>query len=513
MIIRKWLTLLLPVLLLPALLLPMSVRADVSDLKVLTHNVFFPVFGWGLGEGPGNAQRAALIKQADYIRGYDVVVLNELFEVAYDGSGPANIVLDGLYSQYPYQTPIIASNLNDHLWDQTIGSIDSVKKNGGVAILSQWPIEEQIQVMYGTSCGDDSLDNKGFVYARINRHNERIHVIGTHTQSESSNCGGEPKGADVRTAQLQKIAAFIDSKNIPEDEVVIIAGDLNIKRGGPEYSGMLSTLKAADPLYHNTTESWNPAQNDLAAKQYPGYQPEHLDYVLLEAGHKQIPGWGNATLVPSSGANNTWQDTVNIPNFFHYESDEFSDHFPVVGYAATVADAPDLTPRKESYKKIRLKSVSSGGYVSLSNESDGWLMADQTSPSWRTEFEIETWGLDYADTYCLATNNYKSINGWPGVFVKLKSKHNGRYMKYWRGGDGDYGYYAASEPSDKLYIRKTGPTTDGCIQNGDRVVFGDFGGVFWYYVTVWPSGSWKNAMFLWDRGYDSDNEFIIEVVE
>lgn len=495
------------------LLLPTLVKADYADLKVLTHNVFFPVFGWGLGEGPGNAQRAALIKQAEYIRGYDVVVLNELFEVAFDGSGPANIVLDGLYADYPYQTPIIGSDLNNHQWDQSIGYINPVKKNGGVAIVSQWPIEEQIQVMYELSCGDDSLDNKGFVYAKINRNNDRVHVIGTHTQSESSNCGGEPKGAGVRAAQLKKISAFIESKAIPENEPVIIAGDLNIKRGGPEYQSMLATLNTTEPVYHNETESWNPAMNDLAAKQYPGYQPEHLDYVLLEQNHLQIPGWGNATLVPSSGANNTWQDTVNIPDFYHYESDEFSDHFPVAGYAAGVSDTPDLSPRTERYKRVRLKSVSSGNYVALTNESDGWLLADQTESSWKTDFEIEGWGLNYTDTYCLTTNNYGAINGWPGTYIKLKSKHNGRYMNYWRGGDGDYGYYAATSPSEKLYVRKVAPTTDGCIQHGDRVVLGDFGGAFWYYVTVWPSGSWKNAMFLWDRGYDADNEFIIEVMD
>lgn len=66
---------------------------------------------------------------------------------------------------------------------------------------------------------------------------------------------------------------------------------------------------------------------------------------------------------------------MNIPDFYHYESDEFSDYFPVAGDAAGVASAPDLSPRTEGYTRVRLKSVSSGHSVALSNESDGWLMA------------------------------------------------------------------------------------------------------------------------------------------
>lgn len=490
------------------LLLGMPAQASYNDLRVLTHNVYLPVFLRGLGTGPGTDQRAALVAQADYIRGYDVVALNELFELNYDGSGPANVILQGLANDYPYQTPVIASDLNASQWDDSIGHIDPVKKNGGVAILSRWPIEYQAQVMFNNSCGDDSLDNKGFAYARILRNGERLHLIATHTQSESSSCGGTPKGSAERLAQFGKIRDFVAAQNIPAHEPVIIAGDLNVKTQGPEYQNMLSALNARAPQYLNDIPSWNPEQNDLAAKQYPGYAPEHLDYLLLSAAHADIPGWGNATL-PVAAAS-TWRDTVIIPDSYHYESDEYSDHFPVVGLGAA-ASQPDISPRQERYRQVRFKALNSGGYLGLSNNSDGWLTTNHSASDASSSFRIEGWGTQFTDLYCLTSNNYKDVGGWPGAYIKLRSNQNGRYMNYWRGGDGDYGYYAATSPSENLYLRKVGPVSDGCLKDGDEVVFGDFGGSFWYYVRNWQGGNWHNHLFLWDRSYGNDHRFRVEI--
>ena len=498
--IKKSLTLL-------ALLMAFSSHAAYPQLRVLTHNTYFPVFMWGLGTGPGNHERAVAIAASDYWSGYDVVALNELFELNYDGSGPANRLLQGLATEYPYQTPIIASNLNADAWHDSQGYIDPVKKNGGVAIVSRWPIEYQAQVMFNISCGDDSLDNKGFAYARINRNGEKLHIIATHTQSESSNCGGEPKGSGERSTQFSKIRQFIEQRQIPADEAVIISGDLNVKRAGAEYQAMLSALNAREPAYLNNLPSWDPQTNDLAAKQYPDYAAEHLDYLLLSAAHADIPGWGNATLPVST--QQTWQDTVTIPDGYHYESDEFSDHFPVAGLSAD-APRPDLQARQPQYQHIRLRAVNSGGYLGVSNSSDGWLTTNHQASDAAASFAIEGWGAQYTDLFCLTSNNYKQTGGWPGAYIKLRSNVSQRYMNYWRGGDGDYGYYAATTPSEKLYLRKVTPQS-GCLKDGDEVVLGDFGGSFWYYIRNWQGGDWHNHLFLWDRSYWQDHIFRVEI--
>lgn len=501
--------LLLTLLLLPAQLIPLTANAGkYDDLRILSHNLYLPVFAWGLGTGPGNGERANLIGQAEYLRGYDVLVLNELFDLNYQGSGPANQVLNSLANEYPFQTPILASNLGADRWQESLGYIDPIKKNGGVAVLSRWPIEYQVQVMYNVSCGDDALDNKGFVYARILRNGQRLHLIATHTQSESSRCGGAPAGSNERLTQFSAIHDFIEARQIPADEPVIIAGDLNVKRDGSEYSAMLQTLDAREPAYLNQQASWDPSTNDLAAKQYPNYKAEHLDYLLLSNGHGNIAGWGNATLPVSSA--DTWQASVIIPDNYHYESDEFSDHFPVIGLGGA-AKRPMMNARQARYQKIRLRSVYSSGYLGVGANSDSWLTTNHDANEAASEFTIESWGEQYSDSYCLTSNNYKLSGGWPGAYVKLRSNLNGRYMNFWHGGEGDYGYYTADEPSSKLFLRKVGPTSDGCLNNGDRIVFGDFGGSFWYYVRNWSDGPWRNHLFLWDASFDQRHEFIVEL--
>lgn len=50
----------------------------------------------------------------------------------------------------------------------------------------------------------------------------RTHVIGTHLQSTDTGCSsGQP--AAVRAAQLRAMRSFIDGKNIPASEPVLIA--------------------------------------------------------------------------------------------------------------------------------------------------------------------------------------------------------------------------------------------------------------------------------------------------
>lgn len=56
-------------------------------------------------------------------------------------------------------------------WDASLGNFRSYSLvNGGVVILSKWPIEEKIQYIFNDSgCGTDWFANKGFVYVKINK--------------------------------------------------------------------------------------------------------------------------------------------------------------------------------------------------------------------------------------------------------------------------------------------------------------------------------------------------------
>ncbi len=227
-------------LLLPLLLSPAAATADAytDGLRVLTHNVY--MLSTNLYPNWGQNLRASMIAQADYLRNQDVVIINE----AFDNTASATL-LNGLATQYPYQTPVLGRSTAD--WNATLGAYSSLTpEDGGVAIVSKWPIEEKVQFVYSAGCGADALSNKGFVYVRINRNGQKYHIVGTHVQAQDSSCSaGQPES--VRRQQFTNIRDFLAGKGIPANEVVLIGGDMNVVRTSPEYASMLSTLDVNAP--------------------------------------------------------------------------------------------------------------------------------------------------------------------------------------------------------------------------------------------------------------------------
>ena len=115
---------------------PVSGLAYADDLKLLAYNVFMLP---GAVSDYGQSERAELILQSDVIDGHDAIILNELFH-----NSASQVLLDGLKNQYPNQTPVMGRGYDG--WDETLGSYSSTTpEDGGVAIISRWPIEEQIQ--------------------------------------------------------------------------------------------------------------------------------------------------------------------------------------------------------------------------------------------------------------------------------------------------------------------------------------------------------------------------------
>jgi phospholipase C len=280
-----------------------------GDLRVLTHNLQMlptPI-------GRNDLGRAVLFGEASYWRGYDVVALQELFDV-----WASPVVLGHLRPEYPNQTPIISSSRTG--WDFTMGSPHPTITSGGVAIVSRYPIVEMGQHIYPTGCGADALAAKGFAYAKISRDGRFVHVISTHLQANDSTCYLTLQNpATIRASQLQAIATFIAGRNIPSSEPVLITGDLNISQGSAEYRSMLSTLGASAP----TAFTGAPFSMDGSTNSMAGGSRSTIDYVLFERNHLRPADWTNEVLTPKSPqwswAGRTYED--------------YSDHYPVLGHA------------------------------------------------------------------------------------------------------------------------------------------------------------------------------------
>lgn len=298
---------------------PQASAADTPSLRVLTYNAF--LMSENLYPNWGQDHRAAEIPKTSFFQGHDVVVLQE----AFDNSASDALARDAS-TQYPYQTPVVGRSKSG--WDATGGAYSATTpEDGGVTVLSKWPIVRKEQYIYKDACGSDWWSNKGFVYAELNVNGTKVHVVGTHAQSTDSGCkAGE--AAQMRSRQFKQIDAFLDAKNIPASEQVIVAGDMNVDSRSPEYASMLADagLTGADARTGHAY-SFDTQDNSIAADRYPDDPREDLDYVLHRTGHAKPAGWTNEVIKEQSApwTVSSWGTKYTYTNL--------SDHYPVIASA------------------------------------------------------------------------------------------------------------------------------------------------------------------------------------
>lgn len=460
-----------------------------NDLRLLSHNVY--MLSTNLYPNWGQNQRAGMIANASYMKNQDVVILNEAFD-----NTASTTLLQGLSSQYPYQTPVLGRSTSG--WNETLGAYSSATpEDGGVAIVSRWPIVEKVQYVYADGCGADAMSNKGFVYAKINRNGEYYHVIGTHVQAEDSSCGsGEAKG--IRIQQFQAIADFVRERNIPANEVVFIGGDMNVNRHNSyEYQYMMSALNAANPTsYAGVSTTWDPKTNDIAYYNYPNDASEYLDYIFVDSSHAQPSQWQNLAIDPLAPQ---WKVTATSKTYWYTD---YSDHYPVMAYANANASTPTRSFKPTGvYDNVSLRNVATGKLVGMdAGQANGWLTAKSSAENSMTQFKLG--------------------NGWhgrgscirSGDYVKLEGLNRSGYFWDWYGyGSGTYGYYSHQGTWSRDLRMEIQGGTGACLKQGDVVALKDWATVADKYVTVWPSGSWKDYLFVWEGAHGNREHFTLNI--
>jgi sphingomyelin phosphodiesterase len=307
---------------------PPAATAD-WQFSVLAYNIYMRPSGTFKN---GQAIRARLLPEV--LDGYDAIVFSE----AFDDDVRADL-LARLKSRYPYATKIVGQDGIDKVAVDLasaptdvgglVGGADRVvRQDGGVVIVSRWPIQEQDQETFGSRCsGTDCLSDKGVAYAKIVKGSRTYHLFGTHTQAWPT-----AQGRARRAEQFQQIKAFIDRKRISPKEPVLIAGDLNVDQRvsdprspvAGEFADMLRILEAQAPEQIGPVPSWDPHTNKLAEQGKPG---EHLDYVLWSTRHRAPTASSNE--VRLLRARNEWKE-------FGFETAywDLSDHYPVHGLFA-----------------------------------------------------------------------------------------------------------------------------------------------------------------------------------
>ncbi|MFJ8082202.1 sphingomyelin phosphodiesterase [Streptomyces sp. NPDC096205] len=295
-----------------------SAAEQAPPLRVLTYNVF--LFSKSLYPNWGQDHRASQIAKAPFVAGNDVVVFQEAFD-----NSSSDALKNSLAGQYPYQTPVVGRSTSG--WNATGGAYSSTTpEDGGVTILSKWPILRKEQYVYKDACGADWWSNKGFAYVVLDVNGSRVHVVGTHAQSTDPGCDpGE--AVAMRSRQFRAIDAFLDAKNIPAGEQVLVAGDFNVDSRSSEYASMLADggLVGADARTGHPY-SFDTQENSIAHERYPNDPREDLDHVLHRAGHARPAVWKNDVIKEQSApwTVSSWGTSYTYTNL--------SDHYPVTGF-------------------------------------------------------------------------------------------------------------------------------------------------------------------------------------
>ena len=242
-----------------------AVRND-DILDVLTFNAAL------LPEAVTSTQPFARVAvMAPHLVGYDVLVLQEVFI-----NSLRERLIDELAEAYPYQTDLVGT-------DGAGGH--PLRQDGGIIILSRWPIMRQASMTFGETCsGTDCLADKGVAYAAVRKGRFTYHVFGTHAQSVY---GVSPP--DVRAAQFALWRRFIGALEIPRSEPVLLTGDLNVDAYTSELEAMLDALKAVRPMtYGPLRYTWDFRNNSIAEDPMNAW----LDYVLIAADYAQpVASW------------------------------------------------------------------------------------------------------------------------------------------------------------------------------------------------------------------------------
>jgi endonuclease/exonuclease/phosphatase family metal-dependent hydrolase len=176
----------------------------VNDLNILTYNTQLMPFYCNLSP---NVKSNCTLKRAELIppqiSNFDIVSCQELFDRVAREKFCKKMAENYSYSSGP-------------IFDKKILS-------GGCMIFSKWPIIKSDKATYGDYNGSDGWAAKGIVYANIKKGEQIYHIFATHTQAWD-----DVNSVIARAKQVNTLNQFIIGKNIPEDEPIIVLGDLNI---------------------------------------------------------------------------------------------------------------------------------------------------------------------------------------------------------------------------------------------------------------------------------------------
>ena len=265
-----------------------AIDENPDQLTMLSYNIWaLPIMAKKIPE--------RLAVMPGYLANYDVLLLQEVF--APERNAFLN-TLDRDYG-YAYQTAMLDK--------PGINVFD-----GGVTILSRYPIVNQAQFIYSDCSGINCFADKGVNYAEIIKNGRSYHIFSTHTESLDS----EISRAN-RQIQFGQIRDFASTLNIPLDETVVYGGDFNVNKllFPGDFQQMMTTLDSSEPDYLGYTGATFDPRININSQAFDVV--EYLDYIFVSDAHAVANSNVNTVRVPRSTEASMWKLW------------DLSDHFPV----------------------------------------------------------------------------------------------------------------------------------------------------------------------------------------
>ncbi|CAG9333325.1 unnamed protein product [Blepharisma stoltei] len=102
--------------------------------------------------------------------------------------------------------------------------------DGGLLILSKYPIVQKDFFGFSRSKMPDTLSLKGVLYAKLQINDKFVHLFTAHLQSSypTSDYHKFLKYREIRRSQIKEMREFMDRKIESSNELVILVGDFNV---------------------------------------------------------------------------------------------------------------------------------------------------------------------------------------------------------------------------------------------------------------------------------------------
>ena len=229
----------------------METTTNDQSLKVLSWNIYMLP---RKAVRTGQSERAEVIARQLKDTDYDVIVFQEAFDKT-----ARNLLWERLQATFPYQEGPV--NLK--------GS--PFRTNGGVWIISKYPMNKLGEIKYHVSSGSDMFARKGAMIVQLTKNGKTYQVVGTHLQSDDSE-----RKSQIRSIQYNQMIAELMQPNRIDSIPQILCGDFNIsKKDYRNYNRLVRSIEPTEnpncdkdicqnvPVIGVEQYTWDYTKNDL----------------------------------------------------------------------------------------------------------------------------------------------------------------------------------------------------------------------------------------------------------